>query len=252
MSKSLWRAGLATLITASAAGWGGWSAWGTASVAAQESLTAVTVPAIDPMLEVTPERAAAAETFAGLHHPELAALLSRLKSGGQSAYDNAVRDLFRESERLARLKARDPERYAIELELWKTGSRIQLAAARLAMEDSPALKAELLDLLQMKLAIRTRLLQFERDKVTARLEKLDAELAALKADPSAQSEADLEKLLKSARPRAAQARQKPTAAAKPRAEAPAPSVRTSKDGAQSRESELPAGVPDQAAAPSPQ
>lgn len=204
------------------------------------SLTAV----VDPMQEVTPEREAAAETFAKLHHPELAALLGRLRESGGHTYDNAVRDLFRESERLAKLKGRDPERYAIELEIWKTGSRIQLAAARLAMEDSPSLKAELHALLEAKLAIRRQLLQLDRDKTAVRLQKLDAELAALKADPAEQAEQELEKLLKAARPRAAQAAQKkPNTTSKPKSdEKPAtPSRGRGGAGGSSETTEKPTG-----------
>jgi hypothetical protein len=203
---------------------GGWFAFSLASPAeAQDdvpaSIAVAKVDAVDPMQEVTPEREAAAETFARLHHPDLAALLARLKEGRQSDYDNAVRALFRESERLAKLKSRDAERYAIELEVWKTGSRIQLATARLAMEESPALKAELLTLLEARLALKTQLVQLERKKLSARLEKLNADLKDLQTKPGAQAEAELEKLLKAAQPKAAQAaKQRSGAKPKPKSD----------------------------------
>jgi hypothetical protein len=193
---------------AAAAALMGLSIWGALVVFAGDVTTdrtaTATEAARDPMQEVTPERQAAAETFAGLHHPELAELLARLKTGRQKDYNNAVRELFRESERLAKLKGRDPERYALELEIWKVASRIQLTAARLAMDDSPELRAALLSLLESKLALRTQLLQSDRDRAAARLEKLDAELASLRADSTA-AQQDLEKLLKSAQARANQA-----------------------------------------------
>lgn len=171
-----------------------------------KSLTATTVnTVVDPMQEVTPERAAAAETFARLNHPDLAELLKRLKAARQGDYDNAIRALFRESERLAKLKGRDAERYALELEVWKISSRIQLAAARLAMEDSPELRSELLALVRAKIDARTALVQLDKARLAARISKLDADLAELQHDPTASAEQELDKLLKSAQARANQA-----------------------------------------------
>ncbi|MFV0443735.1 MAG: hypothetical protein ACK5Q5_09210 [Planctomycetaceae bacterium] len=180
-------------------------------------LTATTVDRavdriIDPMQEVTPERAAAAETFARLHHPDLAELLSRLKAARHGDYDNAIRDLFRESERLAKLKGRDSQRYELELEGWKTASRIQLATARLAMEDSSELREELRILLRAKVETRVSLMKLDRERLTHRIEKLDGDLQSLQSDPAAQVEQDLERLLKSARVRANQAARKGAAA----------------------------------------
>lgn len=167
--------------------------------------TAVVSSDADPMREVTPEREAAADTFARLHHPELADLLNRLRASRHGEYDNAVRQLFRDSERLAKLKGRDPQRYELELEAWKIASRIQLATARLAMDDAPELRAELTALLRSKLEIRTQLVQLDRDKTASRLERLDADLGELRRDPSGQVDQELEKLLKAGRVRAAQA-----------------------------------------------
>ena len=160
----------------------------------------------DPMQEITPEREAAAETFARLHHPELADLLQRLKAAQHADYDNAVRDLFRESERLARLKSRDAARYDLELQIWKVSSRIRLATARLAMEDSDSLRTELRNLLRERVALRARLVQQDREKVSIRLQKLDADLESLTSDPDALVDEDLERLIKSAHSSAASAR----------------------------------------------
>ena len=155
----------------------------------------------DPMHEVTPEREAAAETFARLHHPELAELLARLRTADPQAFQNAIRDLFRESERLAKLKGRDSARYELELQAWKVSSRIRLATARLAMADSDSLRLELAQLVGEKHAIQEQLLQAERDKLAARIQKLDADLAELAASRTARIEQDVERLLRAARAR---------------------------------------------------
>lgn len=165
-----------------------------------------TAAAADPMQAITPEREAAAETFARLHHPELADLLQRLKAAHHADYDNAVRDLFRESERLARLKSRDVARYELELQIWKVSSRIRLATARLAMDDSDSLRSDLRSLLRERVTLRAQLVQLDRDKTAARLQKLDADLKSLTADPETLVDQDLERLIKSAHSSAAAAR----------------------------------------------
>jgi hypothetical protein len=162
--------------------------------------------AVDPMQEVTPEREAAALTFAQLHHPELADLLAALKAGNQSGYSDAIRDLFRTSERLARLKARLPDRYELELQLWKTDSRIHLLAARLAMEDSPSLQHQLRALLRDRLDQRAALLRYDRDKFAARVEKLETDLQELRQKGDASVESEFTRIMKSAKAAAAKPR----------------------------------------------
>ena len=51
---------------------------------------------------MTPERQAAALKFAELHHPELYELLQNLKEARRPEYQEAVRQLYNDSERLAR------------------------------------------------------------------------------------------------------------------------------------------------------
>lgn len=162
-----------------------------------------TAPSVDPMQEVTPEREAAALTFARLHHPELAELLGVLKAGQHPDYSDAIRDLFRTSERLARQKGRLPDRYEIELELWKVDSRIHLLAARLAMEESPSLEHQLRATLRQRTEARAALLAYDRDKLAARLDKLNGDLQQLRKDPEAAVDAELNRILKSARAAAA-------------------------------------------------
>src|SRR5690606_27822486 len=61
----------------------------------------------------------AAIDFARRPHPELATLLRPMKSALPKDYQKAVRELERVSDRLTRMETRSPERYAIELDLWK-------------------------------------------------------------------------------------------------------------------------------------
>src|SRR5690349_21481699 len=83
----------------------------------------------DPQINRKHERAAL--EFAKEHHSELSDLLGHLKAAQPKKYQQAIEELWRISERLGTLQKRDSDRYALELELWKTKSRIQVLAARL-------------------------------------------------------------------------------------------------------------------------
>jgi hypothetical protein len=84
-----------------------------------------------PLPAFTPAREAAAMSFVAQNHPELRRLLRTLAESDAEAYQSAVRELFADSERLADVQAKDPELYAVELELWRLGSRTKLMVARM-------------------------------------------------------------------------------------------------------------------------
>lgn len=133
-------------------------------------------------MTVTPEREAAAMTFVKQHHPELAELLKYLKKSLPKQYDKAARDLFRTSERLARVKdGGDERRYKLELELWQTRSRIQLLAARLRTRPNEKHKQELANLLEKQYELRLAQLEFSRDRAAVRVDKLNKQIDQLKS-----------------------------------------------------------------------
>ena len=156
----------------------------------------------DDMSAVTPEREAAAKLFAERHHPELAALLGSLREMNRQEYEKAIQELFATSERLARLMGRVPERYELELAVWKVDSRIRLLAARSAMNESAGARDALKELLLEKSDLRLQLLQFERERLAARVDRLDSSIAELQDDREAAADKELERLLRSARAQA--------------------------------------------------
>ncbi len=157
-----------------------------------------TVPetAAEP-LEVTPEREAAALSFARAHHPELAQLLGRLKKSDRAGFEAAVRDLFRTRERLSRMQARSPERYELGLALWKIESRIHLLAARQSLEPVAEREEQIRELLKKKLRVRSQLLQFEHARLTSRVERLETEIQAIESDTDALVDKELQRLRRS-------------------------------------------------------
>ena len=125
---------------------------------------------------MTPEREAAALTFVQQHHPELTRLLEHLKNKSSIDYARAIRDLFQTSERLAKVRERDAQRYDLELQLWKTKSRSDLLAARLQVKESPKLRDQLQQALADKEDAQIKLLELERDRLAERLKALEANI----------------------------------------------------------------------------
>lgn len=146
----------------------------------------------------TAEREAAALTFVTQYHPELAKLLTVLKTKEKEEYYRAVRDLFRTSERLALYREKFPDRYDLELKAWQNKSHIQLLATRLklAPEDTKLaqqLKAALIE----QNDIRVEILRQEREQQAERLERLDEQIERLQQHRELDAAKQLETLLRS-------------------------------------------------------
>lgn len=144
-------------------------------------------PKEQPMA-LTPAREAAALTFARLHHPELAELLGRLKRHNQAAYRRAIRQLYQDSERLARIKDREKDkssqRYQLALDMWKLDSRIRLLAARVATAKRPnsKLEAQLKEALLERIDLRIRQIELDRERLLQRIQRLDESISTLRND----------------------------------------------------------------------
>jgi len=133
---------------------------------------------------LTPAREAAALAFAKSHHPELAELLKRLKKRSKPAYRRAVRRLYLDSERMARIKERSSERYQLALETWQADSRIRLLAARIATSKRPSskLESQLEEALQERIDLRIRHLEHDRRRLLQRVERIEQTTARLRED----------------------------------------------------------------------
>lgn len=130
-----------------------------------------------PMM--TPEREAAALHFARSHHPELADLIERLRKDMRGEYDQAVRQLYQASERLARVKERSEADYDQQLAQWKLDSRIKLLAARMSVSSDSKLEGELKKLLRQRVELKRVQLEQERARAQSRLDRVDESLANL-------------------------------------------------------------------------
>lgn len=129
--------------------------------------------------EVTAEQQAGVRAFLQQHHAELADLLGHLQRARPAEYARAVRDIWHAAERLRQFEKGDRDRYELELQSWVVQSKIQLLAARLAIQDSPTLREELRHLLADQLELKMRLAQMERERTAERLRRIDEQLQRL-------------------------------------------------------------------------
>lgn len=149
------------------------------------------------LLKLTVEQETQALYFARSQHPELADLLERLKKNDPKEYGRALLDVHRAQVRIGRLAEKDPQRFALELSLWQTDSRIRLLAAQLVMGGDETLEAGLKPLLAQRRELKLQLVQLDRTKAVQHLDELDRQLETLQANPAEQDEKELNKLKQS-------------------------------------------------------
>jgi hypothetical protein len=149
-------------------------------------------------LTFTPEREAAALNFVERNHAELAELLATLKSSQPKQYEQAIKEIFRVTERLATIQERDPLHYELEVKLWTAQSRVQLLAARLKMADGDSLKGDLREALAAQLDSRMAVLKHQRSQAADRLAKMDRDIDRLEGDRQQMIERQLETLARAA------------------------------------------------------
>ncbi len=123
--------------------------------------------------------------FVAEHLPELTNLLDRLKQQGNGHYQRAARDLERSISRIENLKKRDSKLYEVELELWKTRSRLQFAAAEFAVkppenEDSATWRIQ--SLLKKKAVLELQRLRVLRVRAAEQIAELDEQITKREAD----------------------------------------------------------------------
>lgn len=177
---------------------------------------------------MTPAREELALNFARMHHRELADLLSGLKGADQEHYENAVREVARDADRIGRSEQRDPERHEVLVRIWKFDSRIRLEAARFSMDPSEEIEKKLRHLMISRQKARLACLKLDRQRAKTRHQRLDEQIDMLAANPEERINAEIERLRKTL---AAKGRAR-TQSASPRSKNPAsnrPAVKNASD-----------------------
>jgi len=146
---------------------------------------------------LTPDQQQQALGFARAQHPELADLLEKLRETNPKEFGKALHDLHRAEQRLSRMAEQNPERFALEISLWKLNSRIRLLTAQMIMEGEIEQEENLKSLLSDRRDLKVRILEFDRARATERLANLDQQLAELQRDPQGDNEKELARLKQS-------------------------------------------------------
>ncbi|RMG34672.1 MAG: hypothetical protein D6725_13855 [Planctomycetota bacterium] len=152
-----------------------------------------------PAIEITPAREAAALTFAREHHPELVRLLQALRKVDRQQYLKAVRELYRQSERLARMKERGDWRYDLALQSWIVDSRLQVLSARYATTEDERLLPRIRELIRERRMLQLQTMVRERERLESRLKKLNEAIDRLNADMDRSVEDELQRVVRKAR-----------------------------------------------------
>lgn len=163
--------------------------------------------------EFTYERESAAREFVAEHHPELNALLDRLKVMSPVEYEKAIVELFQVRESLTALRARDRNRYGPALDAWKAKSRVDVLAAQYVLKPSTGLESSLRQAIAVQVDCDLALRKAERDAVAARLRKLDEQVNRLESHRDSSIENRLNALRKKAPRAKAAARSAPASSA---------------------------------------
>ncbi len=120
--------------------------------------------------------------FVQEHHSELAPLLDQLETSNALRYRQAIRGLNRTVSRLEAVKKRRPDRYPLALKHWILESRISVTAAKLSLNESDEVRAELESLvteLQSNTLIR---LKKEQETLGQRQKKTQARIQEIESN----------------------------------------------------------------------
>ncbi|MCA9268287.1 MAG: hypothetical protein KDA41_07440 [Planctomycetales bacterium] len=170
-----------------------------ASAVAQDKPAKRSSPDGRTPMGLTVAREAAAMAFVRAHHPDLEQLLVQLKEVQPKQYEEAVRDLFRTSERMATLAERDLPRHDAELAVWRSRSRVQLLSAQLLMSPQDVrVRARLKESIIEHLAARRASLELQRERMARNLANLDASLDKMSGDVDKTAEKQIRALLENA------------------------------------------------------
>jgi hypothetical protein len=130
----------------------------------------------------TPERERAALQFVDTHHADLRSVLERLKNLNREQYEQAIRQLFQEAEKLTLVKANDEALYELMLESWQVKSKSELLAARLASmkEERAGLEAELKKLLYRQVDLHRLQVEHNHRRAVEAVKVMEANIELLR------------------------------------------------------------------------
>jgi predicted nucleic-acid-binding protein len=134
--------------------------------------------------------------FVQSHHPELVALLQRLKSMKRDEYETAIRDLVKVRKRLETLEKRDSKLHVVELDAWKLQSKIDLLLARAVALDKEFDSSSLRTLVQKRIENQKERLELELANLLERQKQIRESLERLEGNEEERISQQLSALMK--------------------------------------------------------
>ncbi len=129
--------------------------------------------------------------FVKAHHPELVTLLQLLKSMKETEYEAAIREINKTQKRLELFRNRDKEHYSIELETWKTQSKIDLLMARAIASGKELNASDLRKLIKRQSELQQKRLRHEQSVLADRQKNLKETLDKIEAEAEERVEQQL-------------------------------------------------------------
>jgi len=161
-----------------------------------QNSTAVRRKTTPKKIPITAQREKLALNFSRKHHPELADLLNGLRATNRTHYENGLRELARDADRLGKLEQRDDGRFSLSLQIWKLDSRIRLEAARFSLNPSPEIEDELRRLMLDRQTARLEYLKLERQRMQIRIDRLNDQIRTASKNPEHVVSTELDRLRK--------------------------------------------------------
>lgn len=134
-----------------------------------------------PLPPFTPANEAAALQFVEKQHPELGEVLGRLRALNRDQYEQAIRQIYQDSARLAMIMTGDEKLHGLMLDAWKVNSRIEVLAAQLATskEKDPTQQEALKQLLFRHVDLQRQVVEHNREKLLESLKGMEANIKLL-------------------------------------------------------------------------
>jgi len=117
--------------------------------------------------------------FVEEHHSQLLSVLTALKQSNPTEYEAAIADIHKTLRRLSQLEKRNKTLYDVDLDAWKTQSRIDLMMALAIAKDHSLDEAALRSLVAQRRAIQVKRLKVELEQLEDRKKQLQDSLVRL-------------------------------------------------------------------------
>ncbi len=117
--------------------------------------------------------------FVEQHHSQLLSVLTALKLSNPKEYESAIADINKSLRRLSQLEKRNKALYDVDLDAWKTQSRIDLMMARAIAKEHSLDESALRSLVAQRRTIQVKRLKIELEQLEDRKKQLQDSLVRL-------------------------------------------------------------------------